>query len=78
MTAIIAVAFALVALSGTAVVLTAEPTRQAVTMAAFGLTLAVLFMALQAPDVALSEIGVGTAIIPLMIMLAVRKIGQRR
>jgi uncharacterized MnhB-related membrane protein len=34
-------------------------------------------MVLQAPDVALSEIGVGTAIVPLMVMLAVRKTERR-
>jgi uncharacterized MnhB-related membrane protein len=78
MTAIIAVLLTLVGLVGTAVVFTGEPARQAVTLSAFGLTMAALFMALQAPDVALSEIGVGTAIIPLMVMLAVRKVRQRR
>jgi uncharacterized MnhB-related membrane protein len=40
--------------------------------------MAVLFMSLQAPDVSLSQIGVGTAIVPLMVMLAVRKVRQRR
>lgn len=78
MTGIIAIALALVALSGTAVVLELRPERQAVTVSAFGLTMAVLFMALQAPDVALSEIGIGTAIVPLMVMLTVRKVSQRR
>ena len=35
-----------------------------------------LFVVLQAPDVALSQLGVGTAIVPLMIMLAIRKTGS--
>jgi energy-converting hydrogenase B subunit D len=75
--AIIVVCLTLVGLAGTTVVLTQRPGRLAVTLSAFGLTCAVLFMALQAPDVALSEIGVGTAIVPLMVMLTVRKLRQR-
>jgi energy-converting hydrogenase B subunit D len=76
-TAVVVVALGLVALAATLVVGTGRPDRQAVTLSAFGLTLAVLFMALQAPDVALSQIGVGTAIVPLMVMLAVRKTSQQ-
>jgi len=73
MNVVIIVALALVAVTATTVVATGEPGRQAVTLSGFGLALAVLFMALQAPDVSLSEIGVNTAIVPLMVMLAVRK-----
>ncbi len=72
--AVLVVAFALVAFMGTAVVFTADPARQAVTLSMFGLTLTVLFVVLQAPDVALSQLGVGTALVPLMVMLAIRKI----
>ena len=78
MTAVTAVSLSLVGLAATAVVLTQRPDAQAVTLSAFGLSMAVLFMALQAPDVALSEIGVGTAIVPLMVMLAIRKTRRRR
>lgn len=78
MTAVIAVCLTLAGLAGTAVVLTERPDRQAVILSGFGLTLAVLCMALQAPDVALSELGVGTAVVPLMVMLTVRKLTQRR
>lgn len=78
MTAVLFIALSLVALTGTAVVFTDRPDRQAVTLSAFGLTMAVLFMSLQAPDVSLSQIGVGTAIVPLMVMIAVRKVRQRR
>ncbi|MHB1594857.1 MAG: Na(+)/H(+) antiporter subunit B [Streptosporangiaceae bacterium] len=77
MTILIAVALTLVALAGTAVVATNMPERQAVTLSFFGLTLTVLFLALQAPDVALSEIGVGAAIVPLMVMLAIRTMSGR-
>jgi uncharacterized MnhB-related membrane protein len=47
-----------------------------VTLAAFGLTLTALFAVLQAPDVALSEVGVGAAMVPLMVMLAWRKLNE--
>ena len=77
MTVIIAVALTLTAVMATVVVATGRPDGQAVTLSAFGLTMAVLFMTLQAPDVALSEIGVGTAIVPLMVMLAVRKVDRK-
>jgi energy-converting hydrogenase B subunit D len=69
----------LVAATGTAVVMTNTPERQAVTLSAFGVLLSVLFLALQAPDVALSQLAVGTAFVPLMVMLSIRKIrGGRR
>jgi energy-converting hydrogenase B subunit D len=77
-TVIVAVCLTLVALAATAVVFTQRPDRQAVTLSTFGLTIAVLLMALQAPDVSLSEIGVGTAVVPLMVMLTVRKTTDRR
>jgi uncharacterized MnhB-related membrane protein len=76
--ALIAVSLVLVAIVGTAVTLTGDPRRQALGLSVFGLVLALLFMVLQAPDVALSQIAVGTAVVPLMVMLAVRKTGRRR
>lgn len=74
MTAVIAISLILVAVGGTAVVVAYDPERQAVTLSALGVLLTILFVALQAPDVALSELGVGAAVIPLMIMLTVRKL----
>lgn len=78
MTVVIALCLALVALLATVVVLTTDPARQAVTLSVFGLSLTMLFMALQAPDVALSQVAVGGAIVPLLVMLAIRKVAQRR
>jgi energy-converting hydrogenase B subunit D len=72
MEVLVAVSLTLVALAGTAVVISSAPQRQAVTLAFFGLALTVLFVTLQAPDVALSQLGVGTAVVPLMVMLAIR------
>jgi uncharacterized MnhB-related membrane protein len=76
MSVLVAIMFTLVALAAVAVVFTDDPARQAVTLSAFGLLMAVLFMVVAAPDVALSQIGVGTAIVPLMVLLAIRKTGR--
>lgn len=78
MTALVVVALTVVALAGTAVVLADAPERQAVTLSVFGTTLVILFVVLQAPDVALSELGVGTAIVPLMVMLTIRTMRKDR
>ena len=74
MTALQAVALVLVAAGGTAVVLTREPVKQAMVASVFGLLLAILFFLFQAPDVALSQLGVGSVALPLMILLALAKI----
>jgi energy-converting hydrogenase B subunit D len=76
-TAIIGVVLTLVLLGGTAVVLTEKPTRQAIMLSAYGVLLGILFLSLSAPDVALSQIGVGTAIVPLVVMLAIKRIQAR-
>ena len=70
-------ALVVVALGGTAVVLTREPARQALVTSVFGLSLAILFFVFQAPDVALSQIVVGAVALPAMILLALRKIMRR-
>jgi energy-converting hydrogenase B subunit D len=77
MNVLIVIMLTLVGLGGAAVVFSGSPQRQALMLSAYGLVLALLFMVLQAPDVSLSQIGVGTAIVPLMVMLAVRKTQRR-
>jgi len=77
MTAVQIAALLAVAFGGTAVVLAREPARQALVASVYGLTLAVLFLAFQAPDVALSHIVVGAVALPAMIMFALRKIIRR-
>jgi energy-converting hydrogenase B subunit D len=62
--------------TATAVALTREPSRQALVLSAYGLVLAVLMVALQAPDVALAQVGVGTAIVPLLVVLTVAKVDR--
>lgn len=66
----------LVAVGGTAVVLTRDPLRQAIVAGVFGLLLGVLFFAFQAPDVALSQIVVGSVALPVMIVLTLAKLAQ--
>jgi uncharacterized MnhB-related membrane protein len=69
MTALVAVLLVLTAAAGGAVALTRNPRRQVLAMAANGLVLAALFMALQAPDVAFSELTVGMAALPLLFVV---------
>ena len=68
--AVIAVALLWVAASGTAVVLTRDPLRQAFTAGFFGLALAFLYLSLQSGDVALSQIVVGAIALPLIVLLS--------
>ncbi len=69
---------ALVAASGTLVVLTRQPDSQPIGISFFGLVLAVMFLIFQAPDVALSQIVVGAVGLPLMILLALAKLKRDR
>ena len=76
MTALQVVCLLAVAVLGTAVVLTREPLRQAAVTGIFGLALAALFLAVQAPDVALSMIVVGGIVVPVLVLLAMAKIRE--
>jgi energy-converting hydrogenase B subunit D len=67
----------LVAAGATAVVLTRAPVRQVVVLSAYGVLLAILFMAFQAPDVTLSELTVGAVALPLLILLVLAKVRRR-
>ncbi|MFJ9122192.1 Na(+)/H(+) antiporter subunit B [Streptomyces sp. NPDC102394] len=75
--ALIVVALLLVAAAATAAVTTRDPVRQALVLAVLGVVLAVLFTVLQAPDVGLSQLAVGSALTPLLLMLTVRKVRRR-
>ena len=69
MTGLVASMLLLTAVSGTFVVFSRDPKRQVFAVAANGAVLSTLFFVLQAPDVALSEIAVGTAVTPLLILV---------
>ncbi|MFI6932188.1 hydrogenase subunit MbhD domain-containing protein [Streptomyces sp. NPDC050287] len=75
--AVIVVALLLVAVAATTAVLVRDPVRQALVLAVLGVVLAVLFTVLQAPDVGLSQLAVGSAITPLLLLLTVRKVRRR-
>lgn len=74
MTLVIMIALTLVLIGAALVVFTTSTPRQAVLLAVYGLLLVLVFLAMQAPDVALSQLAVGTAVVPLMVMLSIRKI----
>lgn len=79
MSVLLAALLLLTAVAGTGVVLSRDPRRQVMAMAANGLVLSALFLALQAPDVAFAEIVVGTAALPLLflVVLAGRRLDRR-
>ena len=70
-TAILTLLLLLVAVSATAVVLTRETVRQAVVLAGYGVLLGLVMVALDAPDVAMSQLAVGAAIVPLIVVLTI-------
>ncbi|TYC16921.1 DUF4040 domain-containing protein [Actinomadura syzygii] len=75
---LIGVALALVAAMATAVVLTRDPARQAIVLSGYGLVLGLLFLILQAPDVAMSQLAVGTVLVPLIVVLALHAARRHR
>ncbi len=64
----------LIAAVAAAVVLTRDPLRQTLVFSFFGLLLALLFLTFQAPDVAYSEIVIGSVGIPLMLLVTLVKV----
>ena len=54
-----------------------DPLRQAVVLSFYGILLGVLFFTFQAPDVALSQIAVGSVGVPLMLLLTIAKVRKR-
>ncbi|MGH8988391.1 MAG: hydrogenase subunit MbhD domain-containing protein [Acidimicrobiales bacterium] len=68
----------LVAAGATVVVAMRHPVRQVVLLSAYGALLTLLFFTLQAPDVALSELSVGTVVLPLLLLLGLAKVRSRR
>jgi energy-converting hydrogenase B subunit D len=67
----------LVAAGATAVVLIRELVRQVLVLSVYGVLLAVLFLAFQAPDVTLSELTVGAVALPVILLLTLAKIRKR-
>jgi uncharacterized MnhB-related membrane protein len=67
----------LVAAGATAVVVIREPVRQVIALSGYGVLLAVLFLAFQAPDVTLSELTVGSVVLPMLLLLTLAKVRRR-
>ena len=67
----------LVAAGATAVVLIRRPVHQVLVLSTYGVLLAVLFFAFQAPDVTLSELTVGAVALPIILLLTLAKTRKR-
>jgi uncharacterized MnhB-related membrane protein len=72
-TAVQLTALALVLLGSVFVVLTRDLVKLVIANSLYGLVLVVLFLVFGAPDVALSELVVGTVAMPLAIVVALVK-----
>ncbi|MFN2475000.1 MAG: Na(+)/H(+) antiporter subunit B [Chthoniobacterales bacterium] len=66
--------FLLVGAGGTLTVFTRDPLRQALVFALYGTLMTILFVVIEAGDVALSELAVGTAATPLMLLVALASV----
>jgi energy-converting hydrogenase B subunit D len=65
--------FTAVMVLGLAVILGRNPLRQALVNGVFGFSLVILFLVLQAPDVGLSELVVGTVAFPLILLATIAR-----
>lgn len=77
MNVLLIAAFVVVAVAGTAVVVAGDPLRQTIVLGIYGFALTAMFFVLQAPDVALSEIVVSGVGLPVIILAALRKLGEQ-
>ncbi len=68
----------MLAISGFVVVRTQNVIEQVIALSFYGLVTALMFFFFQAPDVALSQITVGSVALPLMIMLALSRMKFRK
>lgn len=68
----------LAAAGATAVALCLDPLRQIFLSGLYGLLLVVLFVVLQAPDVALSMLVVSTIAYPLIVLIAISRTRRER
>lgn len=62
-----------IAICAGGVALTRDPLRQSLVFGALGVSLTMFFFILRAPDVALSELAVGTVLVPLIVLIAIVK-----
>ena len=79
MSVLLSMTLLLTAALGTGVALVRDPGRQALVQAVYGMVLALLFLLLQAPDVALSQIAIGAVLQPVLVLATlarIRRIGK--
>jgi uncharacterized MnhB-related membrane protein len=62
----------LLAVVATVASLTRDPRAQALVLSAYAMVMGVLMVAFHAPDVAMSELAIGSAVVPLLLVLAIR------
>ena len=67
----------LVAAGATAVVLIKDRVRQVLALSVYGVLLALLFLAFQAPDVTLSELTVGAVVLPAVLLITLAKVRKK-
>ena len=75
---LLVVAYTVVMVLGVCVVVTREPLRQTLVNGFFGLALVLLFVVLQAPDVAISEVVVSTVAFPLVLLTTIYRVAAVR
>lgn len=78
MTAFLAACLAGSAVLAVVVVLIRDPARQALVFGVYGSVLALLFFALRAPDVAMSQLVVGGLVTPTLLLVTLTRLGRRR
>lgn len=78
LTALLLVVYTVVAVLGVCVVLTRDPLRQTLVNGLFGLALVLLFVVLQAPDVAISEVVVSAVAFPLVLLVTIYRVRSSR
>jgi uncharacterized MnhB-related membrane protein len=67
----------LVAAGATAVVLIRRVVHQVLALSVYGVLLALLFLAFQAPDVTLSELTVGAVVLPAVLLITLAKVRKK-
>lgn len=76
MTPLQAAGVVVAALCATAVVATRDPRRQVLVFGIYGSVLGIVFFTFNAPDVGLAEVNVSTVVVPLIVVLALAKVGR--
>jgi energy-converting hydrogenase B subunit D len=73
---VLLLALLLAAGAGTMVVLTRDTTHQVIVYGLYGVILAVVFLLLQAPDVALAQTVISGLLLPLLVLIALAKLRE--